>query len=136
MQIEIDPEKGISSFEIGENIDKYTAKYEYVFLERGDDSVGWDEYDFFDGALEVYVSEKERAIEAIRCTKTCSLHGVELIGSSYLEFLRRLDLEKEKIPREEFWINEDEKQWVYDVDELSLQLWVDRTGVIRTVFFG
>lgn len=136
MHLIINPNKGISAFNIGEKIDNFVKEYDHVFSEGENDIVSWDEYDFFDGALEVYVAKKEKTIESLCCRKSCYLDSVELIGLPYDEFLTRFNLDKEKIPYQDIWLSNSEKQRVYDVDDFSLQLWVDRKNIITTVFLG
>ena len=135
MLFKIDPNKGVSSFDIGETIASYTDKYSHSFCE-GKDDVGWDEYDFFDGGLEVYVDKKEKTIESICCRKNCYLDDIDLIGFSYDEFLERFGLKEKEIQYEDVWISDTEKQRVYEIEYFSLQVWVDREGVIKTVFLG
>jgi hypothetical protein len=135
MIFKIHPNTGVASFNIGEEIDTYTDKHAYSF-HQGKDDVSWDEYDFYGGQLEVYVDKKERTVESICCRKNCYLDDINLIGLSYDEFLQRFGLKEKEIQHEEIWMSNTEKQSVYEIEDLSLQLWVDHDNVIKTVFLG
>lgn len=128
----IELNKGVLPFFIGNPIDCYQNKYPFVFVEGGPDE-SWDEYDFFDASVEVYINKLSNKIDTICCRNNCYLNEVNLIGLAIEEFFMIYDIGKSDYKVEKIFLT-DEEQDVYGIDKLGLQLWVNSFGKIVTVF--
>ena len=135
MKAILEPNVGISTFNIGENIGRYVNMYPYSFL-KGDDNESWDEYDFFDGQIEVYVDKNSNIIESLACRISCIYMGLELINFDFNEFLKLLNIDILDLESELLWMANDEKQTAYQLEELLLQVWVDFENKIRAILLG
>lgn len=132
IQIEFVNGKSIGPFAIERDISEYTSIYPYKFKKGKDE---WDEYLFFDETVEVFTNSEKR-IEAIACRKNCYIGDVNLIGLSLDAFNSLLDIKLDRAKSVKLWVNDNEQQEVYDLEEYDLQLWVDENQKIRTVFLG
>jgi hypothetical protein len=135
MKAILEPNVGISSFIIGENIEKYKNIYPYNFL-NGEDNENWDEYDFFDEQIEVYVDKESGLIESIACRISCFYMGIDLIDYDFNDFLKLISIEENTLEREQLWMTDDEQQTAYQIDQLLLQVWVDFRNKIKAIFIG
>ena len=127
-----EPGKGISPFYFGESIEPLLSMYSPVYIAtEGDES--WDEYDFFDGSIEVYADKELKTIESIACRENCYWEGVNLIDLPIQEFISRFESKQDRYHIERIELVE-EDQDVYDFDDLGLQLWVNDANKIVTVF--
>ena len=135
MRAILEPNSGISSFFVGESIDNYTSVHTYNFLQAGENE-SWDEYDFFDEIIEIYVDKKSNLIESIACRKSCFHMDIELIGFDFDDFLKILNVNKGALECEKLWMAGDEQQTVYEFEALLLQVWVDFKNKIRAIFVG
>ncbi|GEM_PF-1414511 len=124
------PNIGIGEIAIGTSIDFYLDKYNFEFVSI--DNTDWEEYDF-DG-VEVYFDKSSRIIQSIGCRELCEYDGLNLIGSSFVGFCEKLNINPSEAISEEITLEQDETQTVYEVDNLSLQIWVDLNGLIKAVF--
>lgn len=130
MEFNIDLEKGIDPFYFGESIQELLSLYPHNFVESPDDEM-WDEYDFFDNTIEVYVDKKTKLIESICCRDNCYLSEQNLIGLDIDKFFELFQYSKETAKVETISLTE-EDQDVYDLE--GLQLWVNEENKIVTVF--
>jgi hypothetical protein len=127
------PKKRISNFEIGKKITKYLNNYEFEF-QKGKVDESWDTYYFFDKELEAHVDKETFCIESIGCRDNCYFENINLIGLEFEQFLRIIDEKSQEIASEKLWMNDIEQQTVYDIDNLSLQVWVTDDGLIDSVY--
>ena len=132
MKFKLTPNKCISSFIIGSQIDDYLNNLTYIH-KQGHNSTGWENYYFYDEGLEVYVDKETRIIESITCRDNCYLEGTNLIGLSFDKFWDRLEAEVGEWTSEKFWMSETEQQTAYNIDGMSLQIWVNSAGLIVSV---
>ncbi|MBV4359099.1 hypothetical protein [Pinibacter aurantiacus] len=132
MKFNIELKKGVNPFYIGEPISGHLKVYPFNFIEYSEDEM-WDEYDFFDDSIEVYVDKKTKLIESIACRQNCYLFDQNLIGLNIDEFFKLTLFSKAEIKSEKLELT-DEDQQVYDIDEAGLQIWVNADDTIVTVF--
>ena len=133
MKFVFEPTRSVLPFYLEKAIEPYLSMYAHEFT-AGMDDESWDEYEFFDTSIQVYIDKKSRKIQAIRCDKNCYWSGRNLINLSIDEFFQHIDLENEIYKVEKMALTDEEEQDVYDFDLLGLQLWVNDQGVIVCVF--
>lgn len=135
MKFQIESKKGVASFQIGMPISNYTDKYAFQ-LNKGEPEEFWDDYLFFDEALEVYVNKKSGIIESIGCRVNCYLESTNLIGLKFDNLLILIDFKREKLAFEEITLSDGEIQTVYEIPSESMQVWVNERGRIVTIFIS
>lgn len=125
------PLSSLGPFCFGATISSYIDEYELKRIESEEcDSVGWQVYGI--EGHDVRINAEGSAIVSIAVYEECVHEGVNLIGMS-LDELREhwggLPEEYDEV------CVDDEKgfQKVYDLDELSLQFWIDESGKVVTV---
>jgi len=127
--------KGVSQFLLGTVIDSYLLAEPFKFIPKFDKN-SWDEYDFCEGRIEVYVDTDTRRIDAIACRISCSFEERELIGMKDVDLFRLLKVNHDQLPHEWLWVTDSERQKVYDIDDLKLQVWVSHDNYVKTLFVG
>jgi hypothetical protein len=124
--------KGVFPFLLNEVVDPYILKYPNVCSISPEDEI-WDDYYFFDYAVEVYVNKESQKIESIACRENCYLNGINLIDLPIEEFIRQFKIVDGSFKVEKISLLK-EDQDVYDFDLMGLQLWVNSNKEIVTVF--
>lgn len=119
----------VGDFYLGKNISFYTDKIADFTFKPKEYLNDWDEYDFYEGKIELYVN-KEKIITSIASRKELIYNEKNLIGYNINSFLN----EHIYSTHEKLWISNNEEQDVYDFDDLGLQLWVNQSGLIVTAF--
>lgn len=126
------PFHGIGPFDFNEPI----AKYESPFFLVKDTNEG-DKYDVYSleyPAADLYV--QDGIIESINCYEECIYKGRNIIGMTIDEFIKfyeilpiedidELDFEEDNIP-----------QYVYEFDQIGLQVWVKRGKILNVIASG
>lgn len=119
----------VGDFYLGKNISCYTNKIPNFIFKPKENIDDWDEYDFNEGKIELYV-DKEKRITSIASRKELIYNKKNLIGDNINSFL----FDHHYSTYERLWISEHEEQDVYDFDDIGLQLWVNQSGLIVTAF--
>lgn len=133
MKIVLKPTRGVSFFKVGESIHSYLKLYPYkMTAAKGDES--WDEYDFFDEKIEVYVDKETDIIETIACRYSCIYNSLELIGADFDEFLQLAGKDKDILEKDVLWVSDSEQQTAYEIEDLFLQVWVTSDNLIACIF--
>jgi hypothetical protein len=132
MKYIIDLNKGVLPFYIGRSIDEYKSQYSFNFIE-GEVDESWNEYDFFDDTIEIYINKVSNKIDSIACRDNCYLDEVNLIGLNVEDFFTQFKIDKSQCKIEKVFLT-DEEENVYDIDDIGLQLWVNSSNKIVTVF--
>ena len=135
MNITLEPNCGVSCFVLGEKIENYLSIYPYNFI-KGDENESWDEYDFFDELVEIYVDKKSNLIESIACRHNCIYKNINLIGCDFHIFLRLINKNIEDLECEKLWMKNYEQQSVYEIEDMLLQIWVNLNNEIISIFVG
>ncbi len=105
MKINLEPNIGMANFILGQNIENYTTMYNFNFI-RGDTNDNWDEYNFFDELLEVYVDKKTKLIESIASRFNCIYKGINLINLDFDNFLNIIKKKVGDLEKDEIWVGE------------------------------
>jgi len=130
---EIIVNKSVGPFSIGDNISEYLADYDFDFHPGQLKDIGeWDAYEYNDGAISLCTDEG--FIEAIGCKTDCYLDGYFIIGSDVDSFFEHFGIDKSTLKKDQIWLSDDERQDVYELDDLGLQIWVNDEHVIETVY--
>jgi len=132
---ELIPNKSYGIFVIGDNIIKYLY-LPYNIAHIYDECLSFDEYDFYDGRIEVWTT-RDNKIDTIRCSIECHWQNLDLIGILYENFLALVNQQpnKEEILYVPVTLNRGQNQKVYTFYDLGLQIWVWR-GRIKTVLIS
>ena len=136
MKFIIEINKGVPPVYIGESIERFLDVYPYSFFEGADfeDTHG---YGFFNESIEVYAYKESKIINFIACRENCYLDNINLIGLNIEKFLVHFKIDKSQYQVEKVYLMpDDEEQDVYDIDKLDLQIWVDNSYKIVTVFIN
>ncbi|SEW36237.1 hypothetical protein SAMN05428988_4468 [Chitinophaga sp. YR573] len=129
---EIIPFKSVGPFEFKKSIDEYLSAFEFEFIPKETDD-DWNTYILKDGMLEIYTGE-DLLITSIACRGDIYLYAIMLIEMDINVFWEKFNMNKINIKHETVFFHDDTEQEVYDIDDLGLQLWVDKYDKIVTVF--
>lgn len=133
MKFIIELNKGVAPFYLGTSVEPHLLQYSYTHI-AGEVDEAWDEYDFLDNHIEIYVDKKSRIIESIACRENCYLDGKNLVNLSIEDFIQHFNVQGDSYAIEKISISDEEEQNVYDFDVLDMQLWVNNEDRIVTVF--
>lgn len=122
----------VGPFQFGNNINQYFSAFEFEFSPKETEYQDWDAYSYNDGMIDIFT--RDGIIETIGCRGDCFLEGNFLIGMNIDTFFSVFKIDKSTIEVDVVYFMDDTEQDVYEVDPLSLQVWVDREDKIVTVF--
>lgn len=123
------PFKCIGEFKISSRIHDYLQRYDFEYTEP-DNITGWATYDLNELGLSLYV-DKEKII-SISCNKECVYREKNLISMGIDDFISWAEL-KIYGRIDELYLEEDDiPQYVYEFDDIGLQVWV-KNKLIKTV---
>jgi hypothetical protein len=127
-----DPCVGVGEFIFGADIKPLIGKYNLLLVpDEYKSQVAWNSYSVSDKDMRIY-TEDERII-AVACYEECWINGINLLGLSLTDIIKVMGIVKEQISEgEEYEIN-DEVQFVYEIDDLGAQLWIQDGHVITII---
>lgn len=127
--------KSVGAFIIGEPMVDLLSllKLEYDFYEKANDSEYSESfYDILELGLSVYVNDDD-IITSINCYKFCYYNNVNVIGLNIDDLILHISTKLNKT--ESYYVgkinSKEQKQKVYDFDEIGLQVWVYRNKVVN-----
>ncbi|UMY65276.1 MULTISPECIES: hypothetical protein [unclassified Flavobacterium] len=120
------PFEQVGEFKLGTPINDYLKSFSFTFSEK-DTITEWETYELQEEGLELYV--ENGLIVSICCRDECIYKGRNMIGMGIDEFLSAFSVHSSSSNK--IHLDDDESQFVYDIDEMGLQVW-SRNGRIVT----
>lgn len=132
MKFQLIPKKAVGPFKFNVNISQYTSENLYNLYPKESEQ-DWDCYSFFNETINLYTDNTMKVV-SIKCNNNLYYNGINIIGCNFDLFLNDVELKKDQLENDEIWLTENEKQLVYEIDSLSIQVWVNYQNIIKTVF--
>ncbi len=129
MLIYLVPFERVAEFEFNSDIKQYFNQYEFDYTPV-EDITDYEIYEIEDLGISLYVEND--VIESIVCRYECLYKGRNIIGMDIDEFINFYDVS----PSDEVdsvYVSNTELQYVYEFDELGLQIWCNQNNEIVTV---
>jgi hypothetical protein len=129
------PNVSLGPFKLRAPIDDYFSLSDYVYYKQDEDYLR-DFYEFkrYVG-LSIYVN-KSNLINHIDANRYCLYQNMNMIGCNFNKFKKMIHQEPDTESIEPIVVNnKNQKQHVYDFDNLGLQIWV-RYNIIKAVICG
>lgn len=123
------PFNKVGPFEFHTLIAGYVDRFNLKF-NKAEDEFCRDNYDLFYPESTIYI--EDGLIEDIACHQEFIYKGRNIIHMSYIEFLKHSNL-KPVGETDKVYLSGDEEQFVYEFDEIGLQVWTNKSGIIVTV---
>ncbi|NJN34171.1 MAG: hypothetical protein HC817_07905 [Saprospiraceae bacterium] len=127
------PNKSVGTFVFDTKIDTYLLGKIYEYYEPNDSYSGEGSYKFPELGMTVFVDSK-KLITTVICEQYLLFGNTNLIGQNMEILIQKMDWQPNLI--EKSWTNvngKDQRQTVYDFDELGLQIWVYRKKIVSVV---
>lgn len=124
--------KSVGPFKLGCNISAYLPEYQLEYTPKESELEDWDSYRYKEGMISLYTNRG--IIESIACRTDCYVDDFFLVGADLNSFFLQFDIDKENIEEDEIFLDDENSQFVYEIDSLGLQIWVTHDCKIETVF--
>lgn len=123
----LNPFIGIGEFSLNSPISDYCDIFNLIEDEY-DNITNWTTY-YIEGQ-DIILFVENNDIVSIKCKESCIYNTINLINSS-IDIFKNLNLDFQF--DEELFINDFEKQKVYNVDSLGLQCWTNLDNIIVSI---
>ena len=127
----LNPAVGVGDFHFEESIEQYLATFDFGYLPK-EDSNDTHSYYIDNPNMSLWVKDNG-LIENIKCTEECLYRGRNMIGMHIDDFLNFYELLPDGDVDELNWEEDGIPQFVYEFNELGLQVWVKNAHVITII---
>jgi len=131
MNMQFIPFKSIGDFEIEKSIKVYSEKYKFEY-DADVNNTGWDTFSLDDIGISLYVDASNHNIISINCSTNCLYRERDIIGMTIDEFVIHAETSYNEEPDCLDFEEDDIPQYVYEFDDIGLQVWV-KNGKIKNV---
>lgn len=124
--------KSVGPFKLGHNISAYLTDYQFEYTPKQSELEDWDSYSYKEGMISLYTNQG--VLESIACRTDCYIDDFFLVGANLNSFFKHFNIDKANIEKDEIFLDDENSQFVYEIDSLGLQIWVNHDCKIETVF--
>lgn len=122
------PFKSIGVFILNSDINKYLKNYIYEYTEV-DEITGWDTYNII--GLNISLFTDSGKIVSMLCENECYYNNKNIIGVNIDDFMNFNNLQYTN--EESLFVNNNEKQNVYEFDSIGLQVWCKKNEIVTVI---